>query len=65
MKNLLIPLRPLLVLFLALSLLTGVVYPFVVTGLARSLFPSSEAVQFREFDEIKAVSEGRGWQTVN
>ncbi|MBU6502832.1 MAG: potassium-transporting ATPase subunit KdpC [Burkholderiales bacterium] len=31
--------RPLLVLFLALSLLTGVVYPFVVTGLARSLFP--------------------------
>jgi K+-transporting ATPase ATPase C chain len=38
-KNLLIPLRPLLVLFVALSLLTGVVYPFVVTGLARSLFP--------------------------
>ncbi len=39
MKNFLFSLRPLLVLFLALSLLTGVVYPFVVTGLARSLFP--------------------------
>jgi hypothetical protein len=33
--------------------------------LARSLFPSSGTIQFREFDEIKAVSEGRGWQTVN
>ena len=39
MKNLLIPLRPLLVLFVALSLLTGLAYPLVVTGLARSLFP--------------------------
>ena len=39
MKNLLFPLRPLLVLFVALSLLTGLAYPLVVTGLARSLFP--------------------------
>lgn len=31
--------RPLLVLFLALSLLTGIVYPFVVTGLGQWLFP--------------------------
>ena len=39
MKNLLFPLRPLLVLFVALSLLTGLAYPLLVTGLARSLFP--------------------------
>jgi len=37
-KNLFFSLRPLLVLFVALSLITGVVYPFVVTGVARSLF---------------------------
>jgi K+-transporting ATPase ATPase C chain len=38
-KSLLISLRPLLVLFVALSLLTGLAYPLVVTGLARWLFP--------------------------
>lgn len=37
MKN---TLRPALVLFAVLTLLTGVVYPLVVTGLAQSLFPS-------------------------
>jgi len=37
MKNIL---RPALVLFLVLTLLTGIVYPLVVTGLAQSLFPS-------------------------
>ena len=37
MKNIL---RPALVLFFALSLLTGVAYPLLVTGLAQSLFPA-------------------------
>jgi potassium-transporting ATPase KdpC subunit len=37
MKNIL---RPALVLFLVLTLLTGIVYPLVVTGLAQTLFPS-------------------------
>lgn len=36
-------LRPLLVLFLVLTLLTGVAYPLVVTGLAQSLFPVQAA----------------------
>jgi K+-transporting ATPase ATPase C chain len=38
MKTTLI-LRPALVLFLVLTLLTGVAYPLVVTGVAQSLFP--------------------------
>ena len=33
-------LRPVLVLFFVLTLLTGVVYPLLVTGLAQSLFPA-------------------------
>ena len=37
MKNIL---RPVLVLLFALSLLTGIVYPLLVTGLAQSLFPA-------------------------
>jgi K+-transporting ATPase ATPase C chain len=36
MKNML---RPLLVVFISLSLLTGLAYPLVVTGIARFLFP--------------------------
>ena len=35
--------RPALVLFLLLTLLTGVAYPLVVTGLAQSLFPTQAA----------------------
>jgi K+-transporting ATPase ATPase C chain len=35
--------RPLLVLSVALTLLTGVAYPLVVTGAAQSLFPSQAA----------------------
>ncbi len=31
--------RPALVLFLVMTLITGVIYPFVVTGLAQVLFP--------------------------
>ncbi|MGC1175395.1 potassium-transporting ATPase subunit KdpC [Polaromonas sp.] len=37
MKNIL---RPALVLFLVLTLVTGVAYPLVVTGVVQSLFPS-------------------------
>jgi K+-transporting ATPase ATPase C chain len=37
MKNIL---RPALVLFFVLTLLTGIVYPLVVTGVAQSLFPA-------------------------
>ena len=37
MKNIL---RPALVLFFILTLLTGIAYPLVVTGVAQSLFPS-------------------------
>jgi K+-transporting ATPase ATPase C chain len=40
MKNLL---RPTLVLFLVLTLLTGVAYPLVVTGVAKTLFPEQAA----------------------
>jgi K+-transporting ATPase ATPase C chain len=40
MKNIL---RPALVLFLALTLLTGVAYPLVVTGAAQLLFPDQAA----------------------
>lgn len=40
MKNIL---RPALVLFLVLTLLTGVAYPLVVTGVAQSLFPAQAA----------------------
>ena len=36
-------LRPALVLFLALTLLTGVAYPLAVTGAARLLFPDQDA----------------------
>ena len=40
MKNIL---RPALVLFLLLTLLTGVAYPLVVTGAAQLLFPDQAA----------------------
>ena len=40
MKN---TLRPLLVLFLALSLITGLAYPFLVTALAQVIFPAQAA----------------------
>jgi K+-transporting ATPase ATPase C chain len=36
-------LRPLLVLFLALSLITGLVYPLLVTALGQALFPAQAA----------------------
>ncbi|MFU2002326.1 potassium-transporting ATPase subunit C, partial [Bordetella avium] len=35
--------RPALMLFIALSLITGLLYPFVTTGLAQLLFPSQAA----------------------
>jgi potassium-transporting ATPase KdpC subunit len=36
-------LRPLFVLFVLLSALTGIVYPFAVTGVARAAFPAQAA----------------------
>ncbi|MFC5521608.1 potassium-transporting ATPase subunit KdpC [Polaromonas jejuensis] len=40
MKNIL---RPVLVLFVVLTLITGVAYPLVVTGVAQALFPDQAA----------------------
>ena len=40
MKNIL---RPALVLFAVLTLLTGIAYPLVVTGVAQALFPTQAA----------------------
>ena len=40
MKN---TIRPLLVLFLALSLITGLAYPLLVTALAQALYPAQAA----------------------
>ena len=37
------PLRPLFVLFVLLSLITGIAYPMLVTGIARAAFPASSA----------------------
>ena len=37
------PVRPALVLFLLLTAVTGIVYPLVVTGIARVVFPSQAA----------------------
>ena len=37
------PVRPALVLFLMLTVITGVVYPLVVTGIAEVVFPSQAA----------------------
>jgi len=39
-------LRPALVLFAALSIVTGIAYPLVVTGLGQSVFPSQAAGSF-------------------
>jgi len=36
-------LRPTLVLFVALTVVTGVAYPLVVTGIAKAVFPAQAA----------------------
>ncbi len=43
-------LRPALVLFVALSLVTGVVYPLVVTGIGKAVFPAQAAGSLIEND---------------
>ncbi len=43
-------LRPTLVLFVLLSLLTGIVYPFAVAGIARATFPQQAAGSLVERD---------------
>jgi len=42
--------RPVLVMFLLLSLTTGVIYPLLVTGLAQALFPSQAIGSLVEVD---------------
>ena len=42
--------RPALVLFVLLSLLTGIAYPFAITGIARVAFPSQAAGSLVERD---------------
>ena len=42
--------RPALVLFALLSLLTGIAYPFAITGIARVAFPSQAAGSLVERD---------------
>ena len=44
-------LRPAASLFLAMSLLTGVLYPSAVTGIARVLFPSQAAGSLIKHDD--------------
>lgn len=41
MRSIMTMLRPTLLLFAALTLLTGIVYPLVVTGISQMLFPGS------------------------
>ncbi|MGZ5798352.1 MAG: potassium-transporting ATPase subunit KdpC [Caldimonas sp.] len=48
--NTVIVIRPALVLFLVLSLITGIVYPFAVTGIARTVFPRQAAGSLVERD---------------
>ena len=43
-------LRPALVLFVALSVVTGIAYPLAVTGIAKSVFPSQAAGSLIEKD---------------
>ncbi len=43
-------LRPALVLFIALSVVTGVAYPLAVTGIAKTIFPSQAAGSLIEKD---------------
>ena len=43
-------LRPALVLFVLLSLITGIAYPFAITGIARALFPHQAAGSLVERD---------------
>ena len=42
--------RPALVLFVLLSLLTGIAYPFAITGIARAVFPNQAAGSLVERD---------------
>ena len=56
-------LRPALVLFLILTLLTGLAYPLVVTGLATSLFPTQAAgsLIFREGKTVGSTLIGQNF----
>lgn len=54
MKN---QIRPILSLFILLSLLTGVIYPLLVTGLSQVLFPKQAYGSLIEFNGVSLGSE--------
>lgn len=60
MKN---TLRPALVLFIALSLLTGMAYPLLVTGLAQTLFPTQAhgSLVFRDGQAVGSMLIGQSF----
>ncbi|MDO8318867.1 potassium-transporting ATPase subunit KdpC [Rhodoferax sp.] len=60
MKNIL---RPALVLFFVLTLLTGIAYPFVVTGLAQTLFPAQAhgSLIFRDGKVVGSILIGQSF----
>jgi len=55
-------LRPAIVIFLLMTLLTGVIYPLVVTGIAQSVFPYQANGSLIERDDRAVGSERIGQQ---
>jgi len=64
-------LRPLLVLFALLTVLTGLVYPLAVTGIGKAVFPNqvSGSLVMRDgkavshgVDQFTLVREASGWK---
>ncbi len=51
------PIRTAVLLFAVMTLLTGIVYPFAVTGLAQALFPRQANGSLLKINEEKAASE--------
>lgn len=51
------PIRTAVLLFAVMTLLTGIVYPFAVTGLARVLFPRQANGSLIKINEEKTASE--------
>ena len=64
MKNIL---RPALILFFVLTLLTGVAYPLLVTGLAQSLFPTqaSGSLILRDGKAVGSLLIGQNFSDPN
>jgi potassium-transporting ATPase KdpC subunit len=51
------PIRTAILLFAVMTLLTGIVYPFAVTGLAQALFPRQANGSLMKINEEKTASE--------